>query len=244
MRRLSFSLLVLTLAPTLGTLPAQQAAVLDPPTIVASGSGDARVTPDRAIIMIGVQSRGASAAAASAANAAKQRAVIDTLVAMGIPRAQIATMHYNVHPEMRHDPKEMRERIIGYMVSNTVRVEIRKLDQVSGAIDASLAKGANQINSLNFYAENIDDPRRAALSHAVQRARADAEAMAKAAGGSLGELIELTTGPISPPVIQRRENVAMRMAVGAAADMSTPIEPGEELVRAYVTARWRFVTSR
>jgi uncharacterized protein len=221
--------------PTTGTI------VTEVPSISASGVGEARVTPDRAVIMIGVQSRGTTAAAAATANATRQRAIIDTLVALGIPRERIATMHFNVYPEMRHDAATQRERILGYNVSNTVRVELQRLDKVSTAIDAALAKGANQINSLNFYAQNTEEPRRQALAQAVQGARSDAEAMARAAGGTLGDLQELTTGQLSQPIPLQRQ-MAARGAV--AMDMATPIEPGEEVVRVTVTARWKFVGSR
>lgn len=213
---------------------------LEPPTIVASGTGEARTTPDRALIQLGVQSRAATAAAASAANNVRQRAIIDTLIALGIPREQIATTQFNVYPEMRPDPTGREPRVSGYVVSNVVRVELRRIDQVSAAIDAALAKGANQINSLNFHASNTDEPRRQALAQAVQRARADAEAMARAAGGSLGELVELSTGQTVRP-LPTEQFVARRSSV---ADATTPIEPGEEVIRAQVTARWRFVSSR
>jgi uncharacterized protein YggE len=142
---------------------------------------------------------------------------------------------------MRHDPRENRETLTGYVVSNMVRIELRRIDQVGAAIDAALAKGANQVNSLNFYAENTDEPRRQALAQAVPRARADAEALARAAGGSLGEMLELSTGQLAQPIIQRDMAMARVSAVAGAA---TPVEPGEELVRAYVTARWRFVPAR
>lgn len=217
--------------------PPTVALAPEAPAIVTSGIGEARTTPDRAVIQIGVQSRAATASAAAAANATRQRAIIDTLVALGIPRTQITTTQYNVFPESQHDPRENRERVIGYIVSNVVRIELRRTDQVGPAIDAALAKGANQVNSLNFYAENTDEPRRQALAQAVARARADADALARAAGGSLGELLELSTGQLSQPVPVPRAMMAM-------ARDATPVEPGEEVVRATVTARWRFVPGR
>lgn len=246
MRIVSSALAALAAFPLL--LAAQQpqpqpttTLAVEPPTIVATGTGEARTPPDRALIQLGVQSRAATAAAASAANNVRQRAIIDTLVALGIPRDQIATTQFNVYPEMRPDPTGREPRISGYVVSNVVRVELRRIDQVSAAIDAALAKGANQINSLNFYAFNTDQPRRQALAQAVQQARADAEIMARAAGGSLGELVELSTGQSVRPLPIQRE---MAMARMGAADASTPIEPGEEVIRAQVTARWRFVPAR
>jgi uncharacterized protein YggE len=223
------------------TAGAQQsiAPAVMPPQISVSGVGEMRVTPDRAIINIGVYSRAVTAAAAARDNARKQQAIIDTLRSLGIPREQISTTQFNVSPEMRHIPQSGRNEITGYSVSNTVRVEVRQLDQVAAAIDAALAKGANQINSLDFFVFNSDEPRRRALAQAIDRARLDAEAMARAAGGSLGTLLELTTG-YAPIPIMRRE-MGMAAASRVQADVATPIEPGEEMIRAVVSARWQFI---
>lgn len=243
--RLASFVLVLPLAAAGLALPVAHAqspvvAAAPIPSIVTSGMGEARTAPDRALIQIGVQSRGATAAAAASANATRQRAVIDAIVAAGIPRAQIATTGYNVFPDMRHDPATGQSRVTGYVVSNVVRVEIRQLEQVSRVIDAALAKGANQVNSLNFYKENTSAERQEALAQAVQKARADAEVLARAAGGSLGELLELTTGAVGGPIPVFKD---MRMAAEPA-QASTPIEAGEEVVRQSVMARWRFVPAR
>jgi uncharacterized protein len=210
-----------------------------PPQIAVSGVGETRVTPDRAVINIGVYSRATTAAAAARDNARKQQAIIEALRGLGIPREQISTTQFNVSPEMRNIPQSGRNEITGYSVSNTVRVEVRQLDQVAAVIDAALAKGANQINSLDFFVFNTDEPRRRALAQAIERARLDAEAMARAAGGSLGTLLELSTGYAPVPIMQRQ--MGMVAAARAQADVATPIEPGEEMIRAMVTARWQFV---
>jgi len=209
------------------------------PQIVVSGSGEARVAPDRAIINVGVFSRATTAAAAANDNARRQRAIIDTLRALGFASEQISTMNYNVNPEMQHNPQTGRTTVTGYTVSNTVRVDVRRLEQIGPAIDASLAKGANQINGLDFYVFNADEPRRRALAQAIERARADADAMARAAGGSLGTLLELSTGFTPMPMM--RQEYAMATAMRAQADAPTPIQPGEDVIRAIVTTRWQFV---
>jgi uncharacterized protein YggE len=210
-----------------------------PPQIAVSGVGETRVTPDRAIINIGVYSRATTAAAAARENARKQQAIIDTVRALGVPREQISTTQFNVHPEMRHIPQSGRSEITGYAVNNTVRIEIRQLDQVAVVIDAALSKGANQINSLDFFVFNADEPRRRALTQAIERARLDADAMARAAGGSLGPLLELSTVYTAVPIPRR--DMALALRGQAQADVATPIEPGEEVIRAAVTARWQFV---
>jgi uncharacterized protein YggE len=190
-------------------------------------------------VSIGVQSRAATAAAAATENSRKQRAIIDAIRAKGIPAEQIATSQFNVIPETRYDREgQAVPRTLSYLVSNIVTVELRRMDQVGPVIDAALGAGANQIHSLNFGLANADSARRSALASAVSVARADAEAMARAAGGSLGPLIELSSAAyFTPP--PRPMDMRASVAMGEVANV--PIEPGQEVVRATVTARWQFV---
>src|SRR5262249_25535928 len=144
--------------------------------------------------------------------------------------------NYNVSPEIQYDRTGGSPRVTGYVVSNTVRAEVRKTEDVGRVLDASLAKGANQISGLDFFASNTDEARRSALAAAVAKARSDAEAMARAAGGALGQLIEVVSTSASPRPI----GIMMKAAVAREA---TPVEPGQELVQASVTARWMFIAN-
>ncbi len=207
-----------------------------PPVIVVSGRGEARVTPDRAVISFGTETRRATAAAAAQENARIQRAVLDTVRALGIPADEIVTGEYGVYPEQQYDNTTRQSRVVGYVVRNVVRVRIAKLERVGIVIDAVLAKGANNVNGLELSASNTDDARRAALADAVDRARRDAEAIARAAGGSLGGLIELTTQEQEAPVFMAGPMVKTM----AAADATTPVQGGAQTISARVVARWRF----
>jgi uncharacterized protein YggE len=116
------------------------------PQIVVSGRGEVRVSPDRATIQISVQTRGSTAAAAAAENAQKQQAVLSALRALGLGNDQLSTINYNVYPEQRYvEGKE--PVIVGYTVTNTILVDVRKLTQVGPVIDAALSRGANMITS-------------------------------------------------------------------------------------------------
>lgn len=232
----SIALATIAIAPalraqTVATLPTQS------PRIITSGEAQVRVTPDRATILIGVQTRANTAAAASADNARRQKAILDTLRALGLGSDQIATQNYSVYPEMKYEPTTGVGRVVGYNVSNVVRVELRRVDQVGSIIDASLAKGANQINSIQFSSSTAADARRTAMVEAVKDARADAEALARAAGGTLGTLIELTSN--SAPVRPMYNDMAMRSVEKA--QVQTPIEPGEQIISASVSVIWQFI---
>lgn len=231
---------VLSIAFVAGSASVADAQAVSPPAlpvpqIVTSGTGEAQVVPDRASIYIGVQSRATTAAVAARDNAQRQRAVIDAIVGLGIPRAQISTESYTVAPDTRFEPTTQKTTVTGYVVSNVVRVELQRIDQVSGVLDAALAKGANQINSLDFYSSGADSARQSALTQAVGKARADAEVIARAAGGSLGSLLEVTSMDGGPRPVYK--------ALSAQA-MATPIEPGQQRLQVMVSARWAFIATK
>lgn len=234
--RYATALSFLLAAPLMGQVP-QGAPSLAPPSISVSASGEVKVTPDRAYVTVGVMTRGATAASAGAENARKQQAILDTLKRMGFTPQQLTTSGYNVSPDMRYNQQTGESTITGYTVRNSVRVEVRQIAQVGPVIDAALKKGSNEIQGVAFFSSQADSARREALREAVALSRADAEVLAQAAGGSLGELLELSTAmnPVRP--VMYAEATAMR----AKADVATPVEPGEQSIGAFVTARWRFV---
>ncbi|HVF39920.1 MAG TPA: SIMPL domain-containing protein, partial [Gemmatimonadaceae bacterium] len=102
---------------------------------------------------------------------------------------------------------------------------------------AALAKGANMVTSLQFYASNTDVARREAIALAIQKARLEAEAAARAAGGTVGGLLEINIGAYFPPPPRPME---MRGRVAAANQEATPINPGEQTLAVDVSTRWTF----
>lgn len=228
--------LIVRPAPLVGQLAAPMPVT---PVLSTSAQGEAKVIPDRASVVVNVQTRATTATAAGSQNAARTRAVLDALGRLGLERDQLATEGYNLSPEMQYERDGGRPRVVGYVATNTVRAETRRPEQAGAIIDAALGAGANLINSLTFYASSIDAARRQAIAAAVASAQSDADAMARAAGGTLGALIELSTnGPSAPP----RPMYAMdAMRAQAAESVPTPVNPAPQTVTAFVTGRWQFV---
>lgn len=214
---------------------AQQAAP-SIPQVITVGRGEVELKPDRAQVQFSVETRASSAAAAGAENSRRQRAVLDTLQRLGIAPDQIQTEFLQVTPEMVYPGQGLPPKVSGYVARNSVRVEVLRLEQTGILVDAGLAKGSTGIGGLQFYSSKAAEARREALSKAVVAARLDAEAMAKAAGYQLGELLEIVGSPsLDGPV---RMNMELRSAK-ALGDMGpTPVNPGEIKVSETVTVRW------
>ena len=220
--------------PPPGQPPVQVVFPSPTPQVVTTGRGESRVAPDRATIMVTVETHAATAAAAASENARQTTATLAALRRAGLAEGDLSTMGYTVNPEYQYGPNT-KPRVTGYVARNTVRAEVKRIDQVGPTIDAAIAGGANTIGGVQFYASNVDEARRRALAEAVGKACGDAVAMARSVGAAAGQAVELSTQfePVPRPMME------MAMAqTRAAADVPTPINPGEFTVTAIVHARW------
>lgn len=233
----------LSLAACSSNLAAQPPQAPSPalvPQIHANATEEVEISPDRASVSLAVETRAKTAAAAGAENARIQTAVLDTLRKLGIERRHIRTQGVNLSPEYEYPKDGGRPTVIGYQARNTIQVELQQIGMVGGVIDGSLAKGATNVGGLHFFASTTAEARREAVRKAVERVRADAEAIASAAGGTLGPLLEIVANADAPDF--RQFNAApMMMAKAERADVSTPVEAGQIRVTANVSARFTFV---
>jgi len=229
-------------AQTMSTqmMPAGHHATESPARVVTRATETVEVAPDRAMITVSVETKDRTAAGAGALNARIQTAVLDTLKKLGIAPAQLRTSGVQINPEYQY-PQNGRPILIGYRGANTIRVEIRSLALVGGAIDGALAKGATRVDGLSFFASDTELATREAYKKAVTRARLDAEAIAQAAGGRIAGVIEIVVDPGNQT--PEAPMVAMAMARGMAAEAQTPIEAGMGRVTVSVEAKFRFEES-
>lgn len=238
------TLALLLAAASVGRLAhAQEAApaLSAMPSVSASGRAETRVTPDRATVLLTVETRASTAAAAAAANARRQQATLDALAGIGIPRELLGTAGYNVRPEHRYVQNEA-PRVTGYVAHSTVRAEVRRIDQVGRVIDTALGAGSNAVGGVRFFASNLEAVRRSALDSAVANACETATAVARASGKVLGELLQASVGGDGYEGPMQMEMDYRVMARAASAE-PTPINPGEFSVPVSVSTRWRLLAA-
>jgi hypothetical protein len=235
-------LLAIALGLTLGLSDASSAQVQSPskpaePEITTGGHGEVRLAPDVAYVVVGVTTASQNAMEAASENARRITAVMTALHSLGLTDQQVRTAGYSL-TQVYDYPKNQEPRIKGFTARNTLRAEIRRIDDVGKAIDAAIVAGATDISSIYFSASNTEDARRNALSEAVKQARNDADAMARAAGGSLGRLLSMTSGVVVPGASPYQGAIITSAMSGGP---PTPIVPGELSVTANVSTRWEFL---
>lgn len=225
-----------------------------PPVVSAVGRGEAHAAADHATLVIAVETRGATASAAAAANASAMTATLAALHRIGVRDADLTTSGFSVTTDyLRPVTTPGMPPTITFVARNGVHVTLTTLGKLGTIIDTALAAGATQIGQPQFTSSRIEDMRRTALAQAVERAHADAEAIARAAGGSLGELIEMSTPGAGPMPFYEQSpmygfaSVQVRGVAGGVAappPPPTPLAPSDVTVAVTVTARWRFVPGR
>lgn len=228
------SLALLAAAPAALSAQAQPP---QPPVITVSATGTVQATPDRATVMIGVETEAATAGEAGKVNATKQSAVLKAIAGLGIEASKIRTLNYSVSAVERWNDVLKRSEVVGYKVSNIVQVDADKVEQVGPIIDAALNSGANRIAGLTFRSSDLARHRDSALVQAVASAKRQAELAAKAAGGKVTELLGIDI--VEARGMELREAAQSMMALAADA-APTPISEGSLQVTATVRTRWKF----
>lgn len=208
--------------------------------IITTATEEAEVSPDRAMITFTVQTRARTAAAAGAENARIQAAVIDTLRKLGIQGAQLRTQGLAINPEYEYPRDGGRPTVVGYQAQNSVQAEIRQIAVVGAIIDAGLAKGATNVGSLRFFASNTEAEEREVLRKAMLRARADADAIAEAAGGRITGIALVTVLPSATPRSAEGDMSRIALRSAQAADVETPIESGSLKLVVTIEAKFFF----
>jgi len=190
------------------------------PVHVVRASGEATVTakPDRAQVTIGVVNHAPTAEAASEQNAAQTtqafKAVKDALGAKG----EIQTRGYSISPDYEYPKNGGTPKVTGYSATNTVLVTVDDLSLVGKVIDTATQAGANNINGIAFMLRDDQSYRTKALGEAALKARASAEAIAKALNLQVIGIAQAES------IETRAPQPLMQAALAARA--TTPVETG------------------
>jgi hypothetical protein len=206
--------------------------------ISVTASGSVQVRPDIAVFDVTVQSVERDAARAAARTAGTWAVLQKALREAGIPVEDSPSAGYTVRPQWVWDQSAGKNVLKGYLARHVVRVSVRDLRLAGRAVDAAVQAGAGEVGEVRFSSSRLESLRKEALDLAVRKAREDAGVMAKAAGGRLGAVIEMTADPQQGPQVPMMDAMMMKSAAPAP---STEISPGEEQVSVTVHSRWRFI---
>jgi len=195
-------------------------------TITVTGNGTVDATPDRASFDFGVMTNGATAAEALSRNASQARAIIDALKKAGIDSSAIQTTQVSLWPQTSSNGSV----ITGYQASNSVQVTAA-LGKSGALVDAAVGAGANNVDGPNLDTAETSSLRNEALKQALAEAKGKAQAIAEAAGLTLGAPLTVREGSQATPIVYAA-------GLEAPARAAPPIEAGTQKIQASVTVTY------
>ena len=206
-------LLVTSMLASAGVATAAEAPLR---LVSVTGSGEVKAQPDMAYVTLGVEARRPTLAAARA----EVNATVERLLALTrelkIEPKFVDSTRLQVQPDYRWDEKSSSQVLLGYVVSRQVDVELHDLDRLGTLLEKSVSAGVNQVGGARLDSSRRKELERAALTQAVDDARLNADALARAAGAKLGPVQSLsTTGTMPVPMYAER---AMSVAAAPMAD--------------------------
>jgi uncharacterized protein len=191
--------------------------------ITVTGTGTTQAVPDEASFSFGVESTGATARAAQAANAERMAGVVAALKGAGIAGRDLQTTDVSVMPDWSNDGS----RVEGFRAHASVQVKVPRIAHAGAVVDAAVAAGATETSGPSLGRADRDAQYRTALRNAVADARGKAQALAAEADVHLGPVVRVEEGAPAPQPYY--ESAAL------AAGRETPIEPGTQETQATVT---------
>jgi uncharacterized protein YggE len=149
--------------------------------------------------------------------------LLQALGSLGIASRDIQTINVSVSPQRRPPKEGQPPEIVGYEVTNQVRVKVHDLSRLGRVLDQQVGQGANLVSGINFGVQEpaplLDEARKRAMADA----RRKADLYAAGAGLKVGRVLSVREAGVAPP--------APRAMMSAA----VPVAPGEQEIQASVT---------
>ncbi len=229
--------------------------------ISVQGVGVVTIPASIGVVELGVDVTADPLIDARSTAAESMQNVIDAVKEQGVTDDQITTTRLSIRPERTWIEEEFtlddgstgrrsRDVIIGYSVSNRVRIEIdvantsqdEDTDILSAVIDAAATAGGDKVRIDSIYftadqtAESVDEARELAVRDALHRAGLYAEAFSV----KIGTLLSASEDVGSRPVFVQ-EAAAVRAESFGLDLPSTPISAGDVEIRANIIAKFAIV---
>ncbi len=208
--------------------------------IVVSGTAEKSLDPNLVNLTVEVWSKAGTAKQAQQLAAQQFKQMKKTLDEFKIKKEDVQTDNYSLTPEYEYDQKSRQNKMIGFRVSQTLLVTLRKVDEAGNFLDALVSEkktmdsGVN-VNSLAWDSDKRSQVETATLGDAVRSAKAKAEEIAKAAGvkvKGVSKISHTMSGGGPQPIFRNYGLKAM------AESASTEVAAGQIKVRVEVTAEY------
>lgn len=200
--------------------------------VTVTGVGEVAIQPDTATVQLSVMTENDQLTIAQQDNAKIMTQVIQSLKQLGISDNNIRTTLFQIHP--RYDYVDGRQVFRGYEVVNTISVTLNNFADIGRVIDIAVENGVNQVSNIEFFRSDRLQFEGRALQLALENAQAKAQAIA--------DQLQVQLDPIPTKITEQVEDHAVPFKTFSLTEQAptTPIEPGQIMVRAIVRVQYEY----
>jgi uncharacterized protein YggE len=225
---------LLLVAATGTTFGGEEGYKPGPPLVMVNAEGQVLAVPDIAKLQVVIVTEAPQAQAAAAENAKKAEAFVSAAKKFLQPQDSLKSMGYRIVPLQTYGERGKKPAITGYRVSNNFQITIKDLSRLGDLIDLAVRQGVNEMYGPFWEHAKIDALTQEASVQALQKAKELAAALAASQGLKIKRLHKVSTRGRSIPV--PREEGRMIAAAPGSDKIATPMEVGEQEIRAAVDA--------
>ncbi len=215
----------------------------DPTNVITvNGTADVLTTPDIATFSFTVSQEAPVVADAQKKSTDKMNAILAYIKKAGVADKDVKTSSYNTYPRYDYVAQpnsapyygQGKQVLAAYVVSQTIEVKVRKMDDAGKILSGVGSLGATDISGLNFSVDKQTDVERQARDKAISDAREQANILARSLGVSLGRIVNFSESSSGRPypIMYAKD---MAMSSGAVAPQAANIPSGENKVTSNVT---------
>lgn len=207
----------------------QDNRVIMQPQINVSGEGKVKVTPDEAVVTVGVTNVGADANQVKKDNDKAVEAIIKYLKSINMPAKDYQTRNVYLHRNYDYNKKKY-----SFTANQTIVIHLRDLSKYDAMMMGLVDAGANDIQGVEFKTSKLAQYESEARTKAVQEARAKANDYAAALGQKAGKALVVSDNSQTYYPIMRNKAYATAESMDAGMPRET-LAVGEIEVTANVT---------
>ena len=201
-------------------------------TLSVEGRGTVEIDPEYASLSASVSHTANTAAAAQAAVDRAMTSLFEGLEDLPIDADTLEAGQLRIQPRYRWNPRTEAHEFQGYEATRELDFRLLALEALGETLQSLAERGATRVDTPVYGSSQVDAARGQALALAYAKARSDANALADAAGLTLGAPDTISTGSRPPPAL-RAINRATPAALSA--EMAPRYEPGLLSVSATVS---------
>jgi len=155
-------------------------------TLFAGADGKFDAEPDTALIQFNISAQEETSRAAYDRASKSAEQVRQILRSNGIDPKMAEIGFFSLEPV--YDYKTAKRKLVGYRVNTNVSLKLKDFAKIASILQQLADADISSNQNLSYTLENIDSAKTKAIENAFERARQYAQAVARAAGRTLGEL--------------------------------------------------------